>query len=201
MCKQPLQEVQEVNEICNCRHDATFPAPPTRFAAAGRPYLAQSLVMSSDTHPTRHIGPGSRQGPACSVLENLKPARSGTSDNTRPAPARPARLVGGNCLEEGPQYAQTACAALPLLRGSTFVARRASAARGVIAQARPATSARPVRLLERKMPGGRTLTRSAQVRRDPAPPRCRRRRSSCLAPRRPRVASACPDFLHTRRHR
>ena len=36
--------------------------------------------------------------------------------------------------------------------------------------------------------------RSARVRRAPAPPRCRRRRSSCLAPRFPRFASACPDF-------
>jgi len=36
--------------------------------------------------------------------------------------------------------------------------------------------------------------RSARMRRAPAPPRCRRRRSSCLAPRIPRFCLGLPDF-------
>ena len=58
----------------------------------------------------------------------------------------------------------------------------------------PAGAGPPSAPLERRMPGGRTSMRSARVRRAPAPPRCRRRRSSCHAPRFPRFASACPDF-------
>ena len=58
----------------------------------------------------------------------------------------------------------------------------------------PAGAGPPTAPLERRMLGGRTSMRSARVRRAPAPPRCRRRRSSCLAPRFPRFASACPDF-------
>jgi hypothetical protein len=41
--------------------------------------------------------------------------------------------------------------------------------------------------LVRKMSGGRTSTRSARVRPAPAPPLCRRRRSSCHFPLRPRT--------------
>jgi len=83
-------------------------------------------------HPPNqaHHASGSRQGPARSVLENLNPARSVTSDNTRPPGAGPPGATLGRKMPGGRTPIRSARKRrAPTPSRSTLVARRASDAR------------------------------------------------------------------------